>query len=116
MLTVKLLPYPMLRLHGSVPLLDTGIVATVQYTCPFVEGLRSPFEPPARLMLRLDNVAGSGLHFSPSGVELDEKVVTLGTSTSIRVAAGVNIPRQVPVTDDDRIKFKIHRLGLKTAW
>lgn len=42
----------MIRVHRSIPLLDTGLVATIQYTCPFVDGLYSPFYPPARLLVR----------------------------------------------------------------
>ena len=46
----------------------------------------------------MDNRAGSGLHFSPAGVEVDEKVLTLGTSTRLRVAAGTwrNIAHPAP--------------------
>lgn len=114
--TLKLLPQPALKLHYSLPLLDTGLVATMQYYCPFVEDLHSPIHPPATLMLRLDNRAGSGVHFSPMGVELDERIVGLNDTTSIRVAAGIGFPRQMPMPEGDSFRCRIHRLGLKTRW
>lgn len=50
--TLKLLPQPALKLHYELPLLDTGLVASLNYYCPFVEDLRSPIHPPASIMLR----------------------------------------------------------------
>mmetsp|Transcript_31971 Transcript_31971/g.80762 ORF Transcript_31971/g.80762 Transcript_31971/m.80762 type:complete len:276 (+) Transcript_31971:206-1033(+) len=114
--TLKLLPQPALKLHYELPLLDTGLVASLNYYCPFVEDLRSPIHPPASIMLRLDNRAGSGLHFSPMGIELDERILALNATTSIRVAAGIGFPRQIPMPEGDKFGWRIHRLGLKTRW
>lgn len=36
-------------------------------------------------MLRLDNDAGSGIHFTPTGVEFDERRMALGNSTEVRL-------------------------------
>jgi len=114
--TLRLLPQPVAKLRKSVPVPGTGLVLSVHYTCPLVPGLRSPLEPPARLLARLDNSAGSGLHFSPQGVEIDETVVALGDAASIRVAAGLAFPRQLPLTARDSFAWSVHRLGLKTKW
>ena len=53
-----------------------------RYECPLVQ-LREFWAPPARLMLRLDNDVGSGVHLSPSGVEFDERRVALGKNTEV---------------------------------
>lgn len=36
-------------------------------------------------LLRLDNDAGSGIHFTPTGVEFDERRMALGNSTEVRL-------------------------------
>ena len=33
---------------------------------------------------RLDNEVGTGIHFTPTGVEFDERRLTLGDSTEVR--------------------------------
>ncbi|DBB09333.1 TPA: hypothetical protein ACH3X3_007912 [Trebouxia sp. C0006] len=115
-LSIKLLPRPMLKLHKRFPLGNTGLALRVVYDCP-LEELDHALEPPARLLVRLDNKAGSGIHVGPSGVEFDERVLALGANAEARFGASVGFPRQLPVVEGQQLfNWDIHRLGLKTRW
>ena len=67
---------------------------------------------------RVDTNVGRGVRLSPTGVELDEQVVHLSKNTVVRAAAGVRLPRQIPVEPDDEEVWglQVHRLMLKTTW
>ena len=64
---------------------------------------------------RLDNAAGTGIHFGPSGIELDE-ALQLGHSTQARLGGSLYFPRQLPLAEGDGLHFDVHRLGIKTTW
>lgn len=64
---------------------------------------------------RLDNAAGTGIHFGPSGIELDE-ALQLGQSTQARLGGSLYFPRQLPLAEGDGLHFNVHRLGIKTTW
>lgn len=64
------------------------------------------YNPPCRL----DNTSGTGIHLSPAGVEFDERVVRLGSGLSLRAAASLRFPRQLPIDrDDNDLGIKVHR-------
>ena len=64
---------------------------------------------------RLDNAAGTGIHFGPSGIEMDE-ALQLGQSTQARLGGSLYFPRQLPLAEGDGLHFDVHRLGIKTTW
>jgi hypothetical protein len=72
-----------------------------------------------RPLCRLDNYAGAGLHLSPTGIEFDQRVIALNSHVALRASGSLLFPRQLPI-DPERdgafFAWKIHRLGLKTAW
>ena len=60
---------------------------------------------------------GTGVHVTPSGIEFDEQVVTLGPNVSLRGAAGIQFPRQLPVEEGrNPLNLNVSRLGLKSRW
>eukprot|EP00775_Hariotina_reticulata_P007043 gene7043-7257_t len=89
----------------------------LKYEVPLVH-LDKFWQPPARLMVRLDNDIGTGIHLTPTGVEFDERRLTLGNSTEVRAGATLRFPRTLPIDRDDPDAFKlhVHRLSLKTLW
>lgn len=115
-LTLKLMPVPLLKLQKSFPVPNTALSLRLRYECP-LEAIEDFARPPARLMVRLDNHVGSGVHLSPSGVEFDQRVVTLGRDTSVRFGGRVLFPRQIPVPEGrPLLECDVERLGLKTSW
>lgn len=65
---------------------------------------------------RLENNVGR-VRLSPTGIDFDERVLPLGKGTSLRAAASVLFPRQIPVPEDQPLlDCRIHRLGLKSVW
>ena len=59
--------------------------------------------------------AHTGIHFGPSGIELDE-ALQLGQSTQARLGGSLYFPRQLPLAEGDGLHFNVHRLGIKTTW
>ncbi|PNW86602.1 hypothetical protein CHLRE_02g093350v5 [Chlamydomonas reinhardtii] len=114
LVSLKAFPMGMLKISRSIPL---GPVALkVRYELPLAYANRF-WEPPARLMIRLDNAAGSGVHLTPGGLEFDEKVLRFGDAVSVRASAGVCFPRQLPLQDDEPpLRLQVHRLSLKSIW
>lgn len=45
----------------------------VRYELPLAHA-RNFWEPPARLLVRLDGARGTGVHLTPGGLEFDEQV------------------------------------------
>ncbi|KAF8072590.1 Cbwd1 [Scenedesmus sp. PABB004] len=118
LLSLKLLPQPLLKVGGAWPLpVGGGMALRVKYEVPLTR-LGEFWQPPARLMVRLDNDVGTGVHLTPTGVEFDERRLTLGKSTEVRAGATLRFPRSLPVDRDDPDAFKlhVHRLSLKTLW
>lgn len=65
----------------------------------------------------MDSCIGSGLQVGPGGIEFDEQVVTLGPNVSLRGAAGIQFPRQLPIEEGQNpLNLKVSRLGLKSRW
>ncbi|KAG2425631.1 hypothetical protein HYH02_015003 [Chlamydomonas schloesseri] len=114
LVSLKAFPMGMLKISRSIPL---GPVALkVRYELPLAHAKRF-WEPPARLMVRLDNAAGSGVHLTPGGLEFDEKVLRFGDAVSVRASAAVCFPRQLPLQDDEPpLRLQVHRLSLKSIW
>ncbi len=61
------------------------------------------FEPPARLMVRLDNAIGSGIRITGQGLECDGRIVSTigpaGFGTSIRATGALKFPTHLPIED-----------------
>lgn len=116
-LSFKIAPEPVLRVGGSYSPPGTRMALRLRYECP-LNNLGEFWRSPARLMLRLDNNTGTGVHLSPSGIEFDERVLALGKRAQIRGSALLRFPRQLPVDPDDPDAFKlqVHRLSFKTQW
>ncbi|KIZ03416.1 hypothetical protein MNEG_4545 [Monoraphidium neglectum] len=117
LLSIKLAPQPALKLAASWGLANTGMALRLRYECP-LNHLHECWRPPARLMLRIDNQIGTGVHLSPSGVEFDERRVALGDTTELRAGATLRFPRSLPIDrdDPDAFKLQVHRLSLKAQW
>eukprot|EP00197_Chlamydomonas_leiostraca_P011371 CAMPEP_0202866580 /NCGR_PEP_ID=MMETSP1391-20130828/8031_1 /ASSEMBLY_ACC=CAM_ASM_000867 /TAXON_ID=1034604 /ORGANISM="Chlamydomonas leiostraca, Strain SAG 11-49" /LENGTH=404 /DNA_ID=CAMNT_0049546543 /DNA_START=53 /DNA_END=1267 /DNA_ORIENTATION=- len=114
--TVKAVPRPVFRLSKLIPLWSTGMGVKVLYEVPLDE-VQHFWRPPARLMVRLDQVAGTGWRFTPSGVEFDQQAVRFGRNVQVRASAGLTFPRTLPFDRDaDDFGIKVHRLSLKSLW
>lgn len=116
-LTIKLMPAPVLKLQKSLRLPNSPLSLRLRYEVPLntIEdsGL---LRPPARLLIRLDNSVGSGIHLSPSGIDFDQRVLRLG-SAQIRAKGSARFPRQLPVPEGKPLlDWEVDRLGLKTSW
>ncbi|KAG2500554.1 hypothetical protein HYH03_001326 [Edaphochlamys debaryana] len=107
-------PMGLLKLSHSFPI---GPVALkVRYELP-LEHSKTFWQPPARLLVRLDNAAGSGVHLTASGLEFDEQVVRFGSNVSMRASAALNFPRQLPLQEGEPpFELRVHRLSLKSIW
>lgn len=115
-LTIKLLPAQIVKLQKSFRLPNSSLSLRLRYEVP-LDSIADFTRPPARLLVRLDNTVGSGVHISPSGVDFDQRVVRLGKQTSVRFAGHASFPRQIPVPEGTPLlNTQVDRLGLKTAW
>ncbi|GAX82008.1 hypothetical protein CEUSTIGMA_g9436.t1 [Chlamydomonas eustigma] len=116
LLSVKAFPEGIVKFSQTIPLGGTGLSAKILYELPF-RNMQSFWNPPSRLMIRLDNTSGSGIHLSPTGIEVDEKLVRFSDILTVRAAVGLSFPRSLPIDkDDDAFGFKVHRLSLKSLW
>mmetsp|Transcript_18751 Transcript_18751/g.56712 ORF Transcript_18751/g.56712 Transcript_18751/m.56712 type:complete len:379 (+) Transcript_18751:75-1211(+) len=114
--TLKILPAPVVKLQKSFQVPNSTLSLRLRYECP-LEAIEDWYRPPARLLVRLDNTVGSGIHLSPQGIDFDQRVVNLGQSTSIRFAGHAGFPRQIPVPEGrPLLETQVDRLGLKTSW
>eukprot|EP00877_Chromochloris_zofingiensis_P013305 jgi/Chrzof1/8228/Cz03g02080.t1 len=116
-LSLSLAPRPMIKLGHRWGVPGTGLAVRFRYECP-LNYLTEFWQPPARLMLRLESDVGTGIHLSPTGIEIEERRLGLGNRAEIRAGATLHFPRQLPIDRDDREAFRlqVHRLGLKTQW
>ncbi|GLI67803.1 hypothetical protein VaNZ11_012091 [Volvox africanus] len=114
LVSIKAAPLGLLKISRSIPL---GPVALkVRYELPLAH-VRHFWEPPARLMVRLDNAAGSGVHLTPGGLELDEQVLQFGRAVNLRASASVLFPRQLPLEEGEPpLRLQLHRLSLRSIW
>jgi hypothetical protein len=102
----------------------SSIALRLRYECPLGAALSRPWEPPARLLLRLDNGVGSGVHLSPGGLEFAERRVALGDNLAVRAGATVLFPRPGggaggsyrADADAGALKVRVHRLSVKSLW
>lgn len=115
--SLRVLPKPMIKLGLLQRLPGSSMALKLRYECPLYN-MGDFWRPPARLMLRLDNVAGSGVNLSPMGVDFDEQLLRLGDRLSLRGAATLQFPRQLPIDREDKDAFalKVHRLTVRTTW
>lgn len=89
LLSVQLAPTACVKVSRVIRLWRTGYALRLMYTVPLsADALCQPWRPPARLWVHLDNAPGSGLHLSPTGLELDQQVIGLGRTTTLRASAG----------------------------
>lgn len=69
------------RLEGQWRIPATSMCLTARYACP-LDSLDRAWQPPARLMVRVDHQLGKGVQVSPFGIDFDEKVRGDGHSCS----------------------------------
>ncbi|GLC46519.1 hypothetical protein PLESTF_000956800 [Pleodorina starrii] len=114
LVSIKAAPLGLLKISRSIPL---GPVALkVRYELPLAHATHF-WEPPARLMVRLDSAAGSGVHLTPGGLEFDEQVVQFGRAVSLRASASLAFPRQLPLEQGEPpLRLQLHRLSLRSIW
>ncbi|KAF5829275.1 hypothetical protein DUNSADRAFT_16314 [Dunaliella salina] len=114
-LSVKAFPQPLLKLSKTLPLWKTGMGLKVHYEVPLAD-IQHFYQPPARLMVRLDQCPGSGFHVTPQGVEFDQQYLRLGRIT-LRGSASMTFPRSIPFDpDNDSFDFHVNRLSIKSLW
>jgi hypothetical protein len=108
-----LLPEPALELRGKWRVFDSPLAVDVKYQCP-VTNFTKFWESPAKVRVRFFNANHAGLHITPGGVEFEERDLKLGKYASLRVAAAVDFPRQLPLEEGDQaLNVRVSRLGLK---
>lgn len=118
MISIKAFPRPLVKVSTKIPLSSSGLGLKLLYELP-LSNLQQPWNPPSRLMVRLETAVGSGFHISPTGIEVDERMVHFGSTLSMRAAVGLTFPRSLPIDwdqEDSSFKFKIHRLSLRSVW
>lgn len=49
------------------------------------------WQPPARLMLRLESDVGTGIHLSPTGIEIEERRLGLGNRAEVSVSRRLRV-------------------------
>jgi hypothetical protein len=107
---------PRLKIGRVWRLPGTSMALRLRYDCPLT-ALSSPWRPPARVLLRLDNGVGSGVHLSPGGIELDERRVVLGDGLALRAGLTCLFPRALPVPrGSEPLRVRVNRLSVKTLW
>jgi hypothetical protein len=111
-------PRPRLKVGRVWRLPGTSMALRLRYECPLTpNALAAPWQPPARLLLRLDNGVGSGVHLSPGGIEFDERRVALGDGLLLRAGATVLFPRSLPMPrGEEALRVRVDRLSVKTLW
>ncbi|GAQ82003.1 hypothetical protein KFL_000970290 [Klebsormidium nitens] len=108
-----LLPEPALELKGKWRVFDSPLAVDVKYQCPVTNFTRF-WESPAKVRVRFFNANHAGLHITPVGVEFEDRDLKLGKYASLRVAAAVDFPRQLPLEEGDQaLNVRVSRLGLK---
>ncbi|KAL6753252.1 hypothetical protein V8C86DRAFT_2731791 [Haematococcus lacustris] len=116
LLSLKAFPLGHIKISKTLPLWGTGMALKLLYEVPLQE-VHHFYRPPARLMARLEQSPGSGLHLTPTGLELDQTSLQFGRNISLRASAGLKFPRGLPIEpDNDDFGLKVHRLSLKTLW
>lgn len=113
--SLKLVPRPAFKFQRSWDLGVKGLAVRASYEVP-LECVDTFWAPPARLMVRLDNAAGAGIHFTDGGMEFDERVVASKAGTILRASGGIRFPRELPLEQGNLFSLYVRRLGLKTQW
>lgn len=114
-------PTAELLLKVNVPLSSTGLRLGARLSLPWTEeqfdavmtGVRIPWRPVFSCHL-FSSSEGGLLHFSPRGVELSERSLTLGRDTALRAAASLDFPRAWPPREGDNLSVRVDKLALKT--
>lgn len=114
--TLKLTPIPAIKIQKSIRLGSSPVSLRVRYEVPLV-CLDEPFRPPARLLIKLENHIGAGVKLGTTGVDFDQRLISLGPNAAVRFAGAATFPRQIPVPRGEKmLDWQFDRLGLKTRW
>lgn len=110
-------PEPSIRVEGGWKVLNTGLNLTARYSCP-LNNLERFWQPPSRLLIRLDHALGRGVSVGPFGLDGDAKLFeSKSRDAYLRVAGSVRFPRQVPVQEGEPVlHVDLRRLGFKSSW
>ena len=114
--SLRVLPDLGVNLKFSRPIGTTGYAVTMKYFCPMDE-LANFYQPPAKLLVVLDNSQDYGVKLHQGGIELNGNTWIWGDRAHVRASALVHLPSSIPLRDDeDLIKIEPRRCGLKMKW
>ena len=55
---------------------------------------------------------GAGLRLGTTGVEVDPRLISLGSNAGVRFAGAAQFPRQIPVQEGEKLlDWRVDRLG-----
>jgi len=108
-------PEPYLELRGKWPLGDTNLAIRARYRIP-VSSMRAIWEPQSsQFLVNLYHRSGRLFHLTPGGVEFEDPTIPFGQFGTMRLAASVDFPRQLPLQEGEQpFRLRIMRLGLKS--
>lgn len=107
-------PDPYLELRGKWPLFDTNLAICARYRLP-VSSMRTFWESREQLRIFLSHRSGRLFHLTPGGLEFEDAKIPVGQFGTMRLAASVDFPRELPLQDGEQpFRLQIMRLGVKS--
>jgi len=62
---------------------------------------------------RLENHIGAGVKLGTTGVDFDQRLISLGPNAAVRFAGAATFPRQIPVPRGEKmLDWQFDRLGV----
>ncbi|EFN59328.1 hypothetical protein CHLNCDRAFT_137735 [Chlorella variabilis] len=115
-LSIKALPYPALKIQKRLALPEGSWGVRLSYECP-LEGITTFYQPPARLLMSIDNMQHNGVQLTQAGLEFNYAGDFYEGNTQLRAAGLVALPRELPIVEGQpMVGLELKRLGLKAAW
>ncbi|KAG0566750.1 hypothetical protein KC19_7G085100 [Ceratodon purpureus] len=113
-LALHFFPDPYLELRGKWPLADTNLAVCARYRVP-VSSMKTIWESRSDFRVYLCHRSGRLFHLTPGGLEFEDPKIPFGQFGTMRLAASVDFPRQLPLQDGEPpFRFRIMRLGIKS--